>query len=155
MERISIDFKGPLPSRNKYFLTVIGEYSRFPFVIPFCHSITTSTVIKCLESIFSFCGMSGFVHSNRGSSFMSAELKSYLSNRGIATSHSTPYHPLAMDRSRGITVHMWKSVRLALATSKLPISAVGTGTTRCFTIPYDLYCKQLRTLHPHERFFNF
>ena len=32
-ERLNLDFKGPLPStsNNKYFLTVIDEYSRFPF----------------------------------------------------------------------------------------------------------------------------
>ena len=35
-ERLNIDFKGPLPSttRNIYILTVIDEYSRFPFAIP-------------------------------------------------------------------------------------------------------------------------
>ena len=33
-ERLSMDFKGPLPSssRNRYLLTVIDEFSRFPFV---------------------------------------------------------------------------------------------------------------------------
>ena len=33
MERLSIDFKGPLPSnnQNRYILTVIDEYSRLPF----------------------------------------------------------------------------------------------------------------------------
>lgn len=32
MKRVSIDFKGPLPtaSRNSYLLTVVDEYSRFP-----------------------------------------------------------------------------------------------------------------------------
>ena len=31
LERISIDFKGPLPSSvNKYLLIVVDEYSRFP-----------------------------------------------------------------------------------------------------------------------------
>lgn len=32
----SIDFKGPLPSinRNRYFLSIINEYSRFHFVFP-------------------------------------------------------------------------------------------------------------------------
>jgi len=35
-ERLNIDFKGPLPSnnQNKYILTVVDEYSRFPFVFP-------------------------------------------------------------------------------------------------------------------------
>ena len=155
MERISIDFKGPLPSstRNKYFLTVIDEYSRFPFVIP-CPDITTSTVIKCLESIFSLCGMSGFVHSDRGSSFMSAELKSYFANRGIATSHSTPYHPIGngqVERYNGI---VWKSVRLALATSKLPIQQWEQVLPDVLHSIRSLLSTATNTT-PHERFFNF
>ena len=54
MERLSIDFKGPLPSssRNKYFLTVVDEYFRFPFAIP-CPNVATETVIECLEVLFS------------------------------------------------------------------------------------------------------
>ena len=93
MERFSIDFKGPLPSssKNKYFLTIIDEYSRFPFAIP-CLNISTETVIKCLEVIFSLCGMPEFIHSDRGSSFISVELVDYFRHRGITSSHSSPYH---------------------------------------------------------------
>ena len=42
-EWINIDFKGPLPSNNgnKYFLNIVDEYSRFPFVFP-CSDISTS-----------------------------------------------------------------------------------------------------------------
>ena len=52
-ERISIDFKGPLPSssRNKYLLVMIDEYSRFPFAFP-CPNMYSSTVISCLEKFF-------------------------------------------------------------------------------------------------------
>ena len=39
-QRISIDFKGPVKGRNNYLLIVIGEYSRFPFVLP-CRNMTT------------------------------------------------------------------------------------------------------------------
>ena len=55
MERLNIDFKGPLPSatQNKYFLTIIDEYSRFAFVFP-CPNISSQTVIKCLKSIVQF-----------------------------------------------------------------------------------------------------
>jgi len=47
-ERISIDFKGPLPStsQNHYFLTIVDEYSRFPFVYP-CADTSSKTVISC------------------------------------------------------------------------------------------------------------
>ena len=49
-ERLSLDFKGPIPSSdcNVYFLTVVDEYSRFPFAIP-CPDMTAATVIKALR----------------------------------------------------------------------------------------------------------
>ncbi|XP_065671656.1 uncharacterized protein LOC136089532 [Hydra vulgaris] len=96
INRLSIDFKGPLPpnSRNKYLFTVIDEYSRYPFAIP-CPDINSTTVVKCLDLIFSFCGFPTYIHSDRGSSFISNELKSYLTQKGIATSNSTPYHPIS------------------------------------------------------------
>ena len=52
MERLNIDFKGPLSSStpNKYFITIIDEYSRFPFVYP-CSNISSQTVIKCLNQL--------------------------------------------------------------------------------------------------------
>ena len=52
-ERLSMDFKGPLPlTKNHYFLTVIYEFSRFPFIFP-CSDIRSQTVISCLKSLFS------------------------------------------------------------------------------------------------------
>ena len=56
-ERLNLDFKGPLPStnRNKYFLHVVDEFSRFPFVFP-VPDMTSSTIITCLCSLFSMFG---------------------------------------------------------------------------------------------------
>lgn len=36
-ERLSVDFKGPVPSRteNVYILSIVDEFSRFPFTFPF------------------------------------------------------------------------------------------------------------------------
>ena len=90
-ERLSVDFKGPLPSasRNKYFLTVVDEYSRFPFAIP-CSDVSTPTFIASLCSIFSIFGNPGYIHSDRGGSFMSTELKNWLHSKNIATWFSNP-----------------------------------------------------------------
>ena len=57
MERLSIDFKGPLlsSSNNKYLFIVIDEYSRFPFAFP-CKEMTSSVVINCLDKLFTLCG---------------------------------------------------------------------------------------------------
>ena len=123
MERLSIDFKGPLPttSRNAYILTVVDEYSRFPFAFP-CSGMHSSTVIKCLDQIFTLCGMPSYIHSDRGTLFLSQELKEYLPQRGIATSKSKPYHPIGngqVERYNGI---IWKTVRLSLKPKNLPDS---------------------------------
>jgi len=61
-ERPNLDFKGPLPSTssNKYFLTVVDEYSRFPFAFP-CSDMTAKTVIQCLTQLFDFWNV--LVHS--------------------------------------------------------------------------------------------
>ena len=71
MEHLSIDFKGPLPSssKNKYLLTVIDEYSCFPFAFA-CSNIESQTVINCLQQIFYLFGAPGYVHSDRGKSFV-------------------------------------------------------------------------------------
>ena len=48
MERLNIDFKGPLPStsKNKYIINVVDEFSRFSFAFP-CSNMESRTVISC------------------------------------------------------------------------------------------------------------
>ena len=94
MERLSIDFKGPLPStsKNHYLLTVIDEYSRFPFAFT-CTSTNIDSVTQSLNQIFMVFGMPSYIHSDRETSFLSKEVHEYLTNLRIATSRTTPYHP--------------------------------------------------------------
>ena len=91
-QRISIDFKDPVKGRNNYILVAVDEYSRFPFAFP-CNNMNAKTVIDCLNTLFSLFGLPGYIHSDRGSAFISKELKNHLHYRGIATSRTTPYHP--------------------------------------------------------------
>ena len=93
-ERLSVDFKGPLPSvsRNKYILSITDEFSRFPFAFP-CPDMTSATVIQKFCQLFSIFGLPAYVHSDRGPSFMSEELKNFLQSKGIATSRTSPYNP--------------------------------------------------------------
>ena len=113
-ERLNIDFKGPLPSvtDNRYMLTVVDEFSRFPFAFP-CADMTSATVIKCLCQLFAIFGMPSYIHSDRGSSFKSEELKRFLHGRGIATSRTTGFNPQGnglVERYNGI---IWKAVTVA------------------------------------------
>ena len=80
--------KGP----NPYILIVIDEFSRYPFAFP-CKNLSAKTVIECLTSLFCTFGFPCYIHSDRGASFMSRELKAFLLIRGIASSRTIPYYP--------------------------------------------------------------
>lgn len=56
-ERLNVDFKGPIPSNthNKYILTIIDEYIRFPFAFA-CKDMTSGTVIKYFTELFLLFG---------------------------------------------------------------------------------------------------
>ena len=155
MERLSIDFKRPLltTSRNAYILKVVDEYSRFPFAFP-CPNMHSSTVIKCLDQIFTLCGMPSYINSDRGTSFLSQEFKEYLSQWGIATSKSTPYHPIGngqVERYNGI---IWKTVRLSLKSKNLPDSQWEVVRPGALHSIRSLLSTSTNST-PHERFFSF
>ena len=64
-ESLSFNFKGPLPSnnRNRYFLCVIDEFSRFPFVLR-CRDVSAQSVIVSLTTLFSVFGMPAYIDSD-------------------------------------------------------------------------------------------
>eukprot|EP00111_Clytia_hemisphaerica_P009535 TCONS_00027951-protein len=87
-QKLNIDFKGPLPPSkrgNRFLLTLIDEYSRFPFAFP-CKDTKSSTVNQCFNNLFSMFGMPEMVHNDRGTDFLSEETQSYLLSKSIATS---------------------------------------------------------------------
>ena len=119
-ERISMDFKGPLPSetRNKYLLTIVDEHSRFPFAFP-CSDLLATTVKRCLIELFSVFGESNYVHSDRGRQFISENLKSFLLAHGIGSSHSASYNPRGNGQCERYNGIIWKSIQLALKSKGL------------------------------------
>ena len=138
-ERLNMDVKGPLPlvTNNKYMVTVIDEFSRFPFVIP-CSDIEAKTVITKLCDLFSIFGMPAYIHSDRGPSFMSTDLKNALRSRGIATRRATPYNPEGNGQCERYHGTIWKTIAFFLKNHKLP-------TTHWEAmIPYALH--SIRTL---------
>ncbi|GFW91327.1 hypothetical protein TNCV_737421 [Trichonephila clavipes] len=153
-EGLNLDFKGPLSSvsRNHYILTIVDEFSRFPFAIP-CSDISAKTVILHLKNIFSIFGMPSFIHSDRGSSFMSHELKSFLTSQGIATSRTTSYNPAGngqVERYNGI---IWKTIQLALRSNSMKTEQwEGVIQTALHSIR-SLLCTATNAT-PHERMFS-
>ena len=155
MERLNIDFKGPLPtsSRNAYFLCVVDEFSRFPFCFP-CSNMSADTVIGCLDKLFSLFGTSNYVHSDRGPSLMSKRLKEYLLRKGVATSRTTPYHPQGNAQCERYNGIVWKAVRCALKSRKMPVEKWETVLPEALGSVRSLLCTATNQT-PHDRFFNF
>lgn len=154
-ERLNIDFKGPLPStdKNQYFLTVIDEYSRFPFVFP-CTDMTSATVISCLCQLFAIFGMPAYIHSDRGQCFMSKELRDFLVGKGVACSRTCSYNPQCNGQAERYNGIVWKAITLALKSCGLP--------PKCWQMVLPDALHSIRSLlstatnvTPHERLMNF
>ena len=84
---------------------------------------------------------------------MSAELRTYLHSRGIATSRTTPYNPQGNGQCQRYNGIIWKTITLALKSRKLP-------TTHWESVLPDAL-HSIRSListstnaTPHERLFN-
>ena len=154
-ERINIDFKGPLPTnnKNKYFLNVVDEYSRFPFVFP-CPDVSTPTVIKCLTSLFSLLGMPAYVHSDRGASFMSQELREFLTSKGVATSRTTSYNPTCNGQVERYNGTVWRGITMSLKSKNLRTEQWQLVLPDVLHSIRSLLCTATNET-PHERFMNF
>ena len=93
--------------------TIVGEFSRFPFTFP-CVDKTSATVMKYLSQLFIIFSMPSDIHSDRGSRFISDELKQFLHGRGVVTSRTTSNNPRGnelLERQNGI---IWKAVTFTL-----------------------------------------
>ena len=154
-ERVSVDFKGPLPSvsKNRYFLTVVDEYSRFPFAIP-CADMQSSTVIKCLSSIFSMFGNPAYVHNDRAPDFLSKELTDWLHSRNIATSRTTSYNPQGNGQCERYNGIIWKAITLACKSRNLDMKYWEVVVPDALHSIRSLLCTATNTT-PHDRIFNF
>ena len=154
-ERLNLDFKGPLPpvSQNKYFLTIIDEYSRFPFAIP-CKGIEAQNVINSLCSVFAVFGLPSYIHSDRGSCFMSNKLKSWLQSKNIATTKPTPYNPMGNGQCEKYNGVIWKAITLACRSQGLEIKHWESVLPDALHSIRLLLCTTTNET-PHERMFAF
>ena len=155
LERISIDFKGPLPSvsQNKYILTIVDEFSRFPFAFP-CKDLHADTVKQCLSELFALFGTPGFIHSDRGRSFISENLRSFLISQGIGSSFSAPYNPRGNGQCERYNGIIWKTILLALESKNLQNSQWEVVLPEALHSIRSLLCTSTN-MTPHERFLGF
>ena len=154
-KRLSLDFKGPLPStnQNRFLITIIDEYSRFPFAFS-CRDTSAKSIISGLDQVFSMFGMPAYIHSDRGSAFMSAEFKRYLLDKGIASSRTTSYNPAGNGQVERLNQTLWQAIKLGLKTHKLPLQHWQELLSDALHSVRSLLCTATNQT-PHERIFNF
>ena len=154
-ERLSVDFKGPLPSpyKNYYMLTITDEYTRFPIAFP-CRNMEAKTVINCLKSLFKFFGMPSFVHSDRAKPFTSRELLDYFTRLDISTSYTSVYSPRGNEQCKQYNAIIWTAVKLALKSKNLPIEQWQVMLPEALHSIRSLVCTATN-MTPHERMFNY
>ena len=154
-KRLSIDFKGPIPSatKNRYLLTMVDKYSRFPFAFP-CPDMATATVVRCLTSVFAIFGMPAFIHSDRGAQFMSSELRAFLTSKGVAMSRTSPYRPEANGQCERYNRTIWKAVQLGLQSRKLDVTQWEVVLPDALHSIWSLLSVATNCT-PHERIFAF
>ena len=152
-ERLNMDFKGPLPSSNsnRFMLTIIDEYSRFPFAYA-CADTSAATVKRCLSSLFSIFGMPATIHTDRGTSFMSSELKLFLQTKGISSSRTTSYNPAGNGQVERLNGSLWKTITLALKSRNLSVDSWQTVLPDALHSIRSLLCTATNAT-PHERMF--
>ncbi|KFD64528.1 hypothetical protein M514_23375 [Trichuris suis] len=121
LQRLNLDFKGPLPGDPscRYLLCAVDEYSRFPLV-PSRADTSSTSVIKPMTELFCLCGTPAYVHTDRGAAFMSLELKRFFTDMGVACSRTTPYNPQGNGQAERYVGIIWKTITLALKSRGLP-----------------------------------
>uniref|UniRef100_A0ABD2WXP2 RNA-directed DNA polymerase n=1 Tax=Trichogramma kaykai TaxID=54128 RepID=A0ABD2WXP2_9HYME len=88
---VSLDFMGPLPSKDYIFL-VVDYYSRYK-EIKIMRSTTTEDTIKVLKEIFSRLGFPSTITSDNGPQFKSDTFAEFCSQCGIVHLATIPYWP--------------------------------------------------------------
>ena len=155
-QRLSIDFKGPLPpskNGNQYLLTMIDEYSRFPFAYP-CRDMTSNTITQCFNHLFSLFGMPDTVHNDRGTNFLSEETQNYLLSKNIATTKTSRYNPRCNGQVEKLNGTLWKAIQVTLHARELKLSDWEAVLPDALHSIRSLLCTATNTT-PHDRLFNF
>ena len=88
--RIHLDFAGPL--YGYHYLILVDAHSKW-IDVHMMNSITSAKTIEKLRIIFATFGLPRKVVTDNGTSFTSAEFKSFMSDNGIVHVTSAPYHP--------------------------------------------------------------
>lgn len=95
-QRVHIDYAGPMD--GFYLLVVVDSLSKWPEVV-MTRSISASTTVKILDTIFARNEFPETLVSDNGTQFSSKEFREMCENYGIEHLKTAPYHPQSNGRA--------------------------------------------------------
>lgn len=116
--------------------------------------MSAETVIRVLIDLFSIFGYPDFIHSDRGSQFMSKSVREFLNSNGISQSRTTPYHPIGNGQCERYNGILWKGIKLALADENKDEAHWEKVLPKVLHAQRSLLCTATNAT-PHDRLFNF
>ena len=155
-QRLSIDFAGPKPAsnNNKFMLTIVDEFSRYPFAFA-VSQVNSLTVIKCLTSLFTLYGPPDCIHSDRGKCFESLELAQFLESWNVDKTRTTPYHPSGNGQCERFNATIWNTILLRLEESKGDVDKWESELNLALMNIRSLPSRALKYQSPHSLFLGF
>jgi len=95
-QTVSVDITGPLPltkNGNRYILGMIDNFSRYTILVPLktMNSVEVAHAIE--KNLFYEYGSPDCLHSDRGTYFVSSNMRSVLREWNVQQSLSSPYYP--------------------------------------------------------------
>ena len=88
--RLHIDHAGPFT--GKMFLVIVDSHSKW-LEVRIVQSVTSSSTIQELRSVFATHGLPEIIVSDNGTAFTSSEFQEFTSKNGIRHIKTAPYHP--------------------------------------------------------------
>ena len=110
------DLLGPMPD-GEYILAVVDYYSCY-FEVAMVKSVTTETVIQCMNQMFAYGYPLSLLKTDNGRQFVSKEFESYLDENGIEHRLSPPFWPQENGEIERQNRTMLKSMKIAHAEGK-------------------------------------
>lgn len=127
MERIHLDFLGPL--KGKHFLIITDAYSRWVEVFEMGKMDSFNTIEKLRETFARF-GIPELIVTDNGSQFTSSEFQEFCVKNGIKHTTSPPYHPATNGSAENAVKSFKANVYKALKDTKSSNASLNTIVNR-------------------------
>ena len=121
MERVHIDFLGPLPETSKgntNILVMIDQFTKWVEIVPLPSQTAETTAKAAVNEFFTRFGCPFSIHSDQGRNFESALFKSLCETFHIHKTRTTPYRPSANGQVERVNRTLMDAVRCFVSKSQ-------------------------------------